>query len=211
MNLRHWNTSPGLTRAISRLALASGLLAGALAFSPPARAQVPAVEPQKTIVKADRLEATNSGVEGHYVFIGNVRITGTNLEITCDRLEIFSVSAPGKDAKTEEKGAFSDAGNIRRMLATGHVSIAQEGRTATCGVAEVLPHEDRIILTEDPVITDIATGVTMKGTRMTVNKEREAQIENPEVVGPALPNLGFPGANDANAPAATPPAAKPSP
>lgn len=205
MNLPPRTSRLSRFRLASRLALTGLLLLGAADVRPDARAQSPgvSVEAQKTIVKADRLEASNSGVEGHYVFIGNVRITGTNLEITCDRLEIFSVSQPGD----KPAGPVSDAGNIRRMLATGHVAIAQEGRKATCGVAEVLPHEDRIILTEEPVITDIATGVTMKGTRMTVNKERDAVIENPEVVGPALPNLGFPGATDA----APPPEPQPSP
>lgn len=178
---------------------------------PPAAhaAQEPDAAPQKTIVKADRLEARNDGVEGHYVFIGNVHITGTNLEITCDRLEIFSVSDEGSDAAA----AAPDSGNIRRMLAIGHVVIAQQGRRATCGLAEVLPREEKIVLTEDPVVSDIAAGVTMKGTRMTAYRgERSMEIENPEVIGPALPNLGFPrtgaeenaGSREADAGAAEP-------
>ncbi len=182
----------------------AGLASCALAVHLPAlRAQTSATESQKTIVKADRLEATNSGVEGHYVFIGHVRITGTNLEINCDRLEIFSVSKPN----TKNEGTVPEAGNIRRMLATGHVTIAQEGREAACGVAEVLPPDDKIILTEQPVVTDTATGVTMKGTRMTGYRgQRSLEVENPEVVGPALPNLGFPTTETPGAkPPATPP------
>lgn len=174
-----------------------GVLAGTwpalllAADAPPAAGptSAPSTASQKTIVTADRLEATNSGVEGQYVFIGNVRITGTNLEITCDRLEIYSVS----DTDEPAEGGLSDAGDIRRMLAIGNVAIAQAGRRATCGVAEVLPQEDRIILTEKPVVSDIEMGVTMRGTRMTYHRdEREIEVENPEVIGPALPNLGFP-------------------
>jgi lipopolysaccharide export system protein LptA len=174
------------------------LLAFAAGVPAALRAQALSTAPQKTIVKSDRLEATNNGIEGHYLFLGHVRITGTNLEITCDRLEIFSVSTPESEEKKDdpeedEDDVFSGAGNIRRMLATGNVTIAQTGRRAVCGQAEVLPGEDRIILTESPVLSDLASGVTMRGTRMTYNRgERNVVVENPEVVGPALPNLGFP-------------------
>jgi lipopolysaccharide export system protein LptA len=183
-------------------------LAGSAAAQSPAPAATPAAPLKKTTVTSDRLEARNTGVEGHYVFIGHVRITGTNLEVTCDRVEVFSVAKPedGKDSP------ISDAGNIRRMLATGNVVIAQEARKAECGTAEVLPIEQKIILTDNPIITDEATGVTMKGTRMTVYRgERYAEIEHPEVVGPALPNLGFatPKPEDGKPAGDTPPAAAP--
>lgn len=188
-----------LIRSARAVALALACVVNSVLAATGADAPALSTELQKTTVKSDRLEMRNTGVEGHYVFIGHVRITGTNLEVTCDRVEVFSVS---KDDAPKD-AAVPGAGNIRRMLATGSVSIAQEGRKATCGVAEVLPADGKIILTENPVITDVSTGVTMKGSRMTVFRdERYAEIESPEVVGPALPNLGFtPGAK---APPTTP-------
>jgi lipopolysaccharide export system protein LptA len=191
-----------------RRTLARGwlVIAAVASISGAAFAQTPATELKKTTVTADRLEARNTGVEGHYVFIGHVHITGTNLEILCDRLEIFSVS---KDGMSKDV-AMADSGNIRRVLATGNVSISQEGRKATCGTAEILPTDGKIILTDNPFITDENTKMTMKGTRMTVYRgERSAEIENPEVVGPALPNLGFPAQPAPATPTAPP--AKPAP
>lgn len=166
----------------------------------PARlpAQAPADEPgalltpQNTIVTADRLEMKNTGVESHLVFIGNVHLTGTNLTVSCDRVEIYAEQIP--DIRDPDKKAtIGKIGALTRILALGGVKISQEGRTATAGRAEVLPIEDKIVLTEEPVVTDTETRLTVSGTRMTFFRgEKAAQIENPQVVGPALPNLGFP-------------------
>lgn len=177
------------------------LVALACAGPGAARAAEPSTAAQRTIVKADRLEMKNNGEESHFVFLGHVRITGTNLEITCERVEVFAVSKPDSapDAPPDR------ASNIRRMLATGNVTIAQAGQKATCGTAEVLPGEDVIILTEDPVVTDVAKNITVRGTRMKAHRDRDIEIENPEVVGPALPNFGPPAPAPA-APAATAPA-----
>jgi lipopolysaccharide export system protein LptA len=198
---------------VSRRAVRFGALLGlcvtALVAERARGAEAPGFELQKTTVKADRLEMRNDGVESHYEFTGHIRITGTNLEITCDRLEIFATSKPGE----KSEGRVPATGNIRRMLATGNVAISQEGQKATCGTAEVLPGEEQIILTDNPVVTDVAKDVTVKGTRMFARRDRSIEIENPEIVGPALPNFGPPVATpgESTAPTAppTPPPATP--
>lgn len=161
------------------------------AQTPPASDPAP-LTPQNTIVTADRLEMKNTGVESHLIFIGNVHLTGTNLTVSCDRVEIYAEQVP--DIRDPEKKAtIGKIGALTRILALGHVKISQEGRTATAGRAEVMPLEDKIVLTEEPVVTDTETQVTVSGTRMTFFRgEKAAQVENPQVVGPALPNLGFP-------------------
>lgn len=197
------------------------LLAGAAtsAFAQPkAPAPEPALNAQNTIVTADRLEMKNTGVESHLVFIGNVQLVGTNLTVTCDRVEIYAeqipdVREPGKKATIGKIGALT------RILAIGRVKVSQEGRTATAGRAEVMPIEDKIVLTEAPVVVDSETQVTVSGTRMTFFRgDRYGQIENPQVVGPALPNLGFPRdqkpaaeATPATTPVPAPAAAAPAP
>jgi lipopolysaccharide export system protein LptA len=180
----------------------------AAAIAGPVRAaDTPGFELQKTTVSADRLEMRNDGIESHYVLIGHIRVTGTNLEITCDRVEIFAITKSGE----KPDGRVPETGNIRRMLATGNVVIAQEGQRATCGTAEVLPSEERIILTDSPVVTDIAKGFTVKGTRMVAKRDRTIDIENPEIVGPALPNFGPPSTEPVKVPVppTPPPAATP--
>ncbi len=191
------------------------LAAPALALAPRVHAQTaddPALmTPQNTIVTADRLEMKNTGVESHLVFIGNVHLTGTNLTVTCDRVEIYAEQIP--DIRDPEKKAtIGKIGALTRILALGRVRISQEGRTATAGRAEVMPIEDKIILTEEPVVTDTETQVTVSGSRMTFFRgDRYGQVENPQVVGPAIPNLGFPRDAKAADPAAENPTAAPAP
>ncbi len=189
-----------LAFAITALAT-SALVAGAQ----PAPAPV-ALDAQNTIVTSDRLEMKNTGVESHLIFIGNVHLSGTNLSVTCDRVEIYAEQIP--DVRDPQKKAtIGKIGSITKILALGHVVISQEGRKATAGRAEVMPIEDQIILTESPVVTDTETQITVSGERMTFFRgERAAQIEKPQVVGPALPNLGFPREEKPAADAATPPA-----
>lgn len=189
--------------------MVAGAAPCALAQAPtPAPATEPALNAQNTIVTADRLEMKNTGVESHLIFIGNVQLVGTNLTVTCDRVEIYAEQIP--DVRDPDKKAtIGKIGALTKILALGHVKVSQEGRTATAGRAEVMPIEDKIVLSEEPVVTDTETQVTVSGTRMTFFRgDRYGQIENPQVVGPALPNLGFPREQkpeaDAAAPAATP-------
>lgn len=202
------------------------LLAACLAAAPSLPAQAPAADdplvPKNTVVTADRLDMKNTGVETQLVLIGNVHLEGTNLTLTCDRAEIYAEQIPDiRDP--QKKAAIGKIGALTRVLATGHVTIQQVPRTATAGRAEVLPQEGKIILTEEPVVTDIETKLTVSGTRMTFFRdERAGQIENPKIVGPALPNLGAPREAKpageepaleapAGTPPATPPAAAPAP
>lgn len=197
------------------LAITGLIAAGALTYAfaqTPTPAPEPTLTAQNTIVTADRLEMKNTGVESHLVFIGNVNLTGTNLTVSCDRVEIYAEQIP--DIRNPDKKAtIGKIGALTKILALGHVKISQEGRTATAGRAEVMPIEDKIVLTEEPVVTDTETQVTVSGSRMTFFRgDRYGQIENAKVVGPALPNLGFPReqkSEGAPAPAATPEASSP--
>jgi len=161
----------------------AGAAAGAAADTPPPAAGVS--ELKDTIVTSDHLELRNDGELAYFAFSGNVRLTGTNLEVTCDKLEIYAESKKGED------GSLGSVGGLRRIVATGHVVIAQEGRRATAGRAEVLPDEDKIVLTEDPVVTDPQG--TVSGERMTFYRGRQnGEIVKPRVLLRALPDLGFP-------------------
>jgi lipopolysaccharide export system protein LptA len=143
----------------------------------------PSTEIQNTIITSERAEGRNSGVEAYFVFDENVHLTGTNLDVTCDKLEIWADSTPG-----EKK--IGGAGPIRRVLATGSVVIRQFGRKATAGRVEILPAEDVVILTENPVVTD-ATG-TYAGERIRFFRgEQKLYIDKPRIEGAPLPNMGF--------------------
>ncbi len=182
-------------------------IACVLALAAPARAQVGVTDPQETIITSDGpLQMRNDGVEAYFVMTDNVRLVGTNLEVTCDKLEVFA------ETKKEENdpGGFGGISGIRRVLATGNVVIMQEGRRATCGRAEVLPLKDRIELTEDPVVTD-AQG-TMAGSRIEIFRgEQLVNVYNPRTTLRALPNLGFPRNPDDEAAPEAPAPGEPAP
>ncbi|RKX34566.1 MAG: hypothetical protein DRP71_06715 [Verrucomicrobia bacterium] len=145
--------------------------------------------PPQTVISSDRLEMETVGEKAFFLFSDNVKLTGNNLIVTCDRLEVHSNRTGDPDAN------FGKLGSIQQIIALGNVSISQEGRTARAGRVEVIPAEDKIVLTENPIVTD-AQG-TVSGERMFFYRgDRRAVVESgpggpARVVLPAIPDLGF--------------------
>ena len=172
--------------------------------------------PQKTVLTADHSEFVTDKAETHFTFYGTpqkrVTLTGTNLEIVCDYLEIIAVSA---GAKSNPGSTVPTLDKFKYLLATGNVRIVQGDREATCGRAEVFPRDDKIELTDKPVIIDHSADVTTggvvdhttdkksTGSKITMLRgEQRVLIENTRFEGPELKDLG---------PKATPPAGTPAP
>jgi lipopolysaccharide export system protein LptA len=154
-----------------------------------------AVEPQKTTLTCDHMDMWSEGEETKAICTGQVTLTGTNLRIVCDRLELTATKI-GK-----EQTAVPNLEKFRYLLATGHVNITQGSRTATCGRAEVLPREEKVVLTEDPVVIDHAMDFVTAGERITMLRGQErVEVEKPRLTGPAIKDLGF-DKNKAAAPA----------
>jgi hypothetical protein len=114
---------------------------------------------------------------------------------------------------------------FKSLIATGNVRIIQSDREATCGRAAVYPGDDKVELTENPVVRSIKEGWTQTGPKMILYRgERRAVIEGspterPRLVLPALKDLGDLGQDgkkkktaptkDGAAPAASSPPATP--
>ena len=155
-----------------------------LAFGLSTRAATPV--PQRTTLDCDHAEMWSVGAETRGICTGSVTLVGTDLKILCDRLEFTAVGVGDKTATLPTLDKF------KYMLATGHVVIVQSDREVTCGRAEVLPREDKVILTENPVLIDHGTDWTTKGDKMTMLRgERRVIVENSRVTGPALKDLGY--------------------
>ncbi len=150
----------------------------------------------ETVIEGDRLEMIADEEEAHFTFTDNIRVTGNNIVMTCDRLEVIS-SRPVPDRDEERLGGM---GRIRRIVASGRVHVTQEGREATAGRAEVLPDEGVVILTGSPVIRDSQGEVSGERIVLYQGLERavvESSIERPaRVILPNLPDLGCPGEDD---------------
>lgn len=160
-----------------------------------------AAAPQRTELTGEHLDMKTVGTETHALVTGAVTLTGTNLRILCDRLEIIA------EGVTDKNNTLPDVDRFKYLLATGHVRIVQGEREATCGRAEVLPREDKVVLTEKPVVIDHGTDWSQAGEKITLFRgERRVVVDKPLVAGPSLKDLGF----DKNQPPEAPaPAAKP--
>ncbi len=83
--------------------------------------------------------------------------------------------------------------------------IVQGDREATCGRAEVFPNEDRIVLSENPVVRSFDDEYVASGPRLLLYRgQRRAVIEgnNEErarITLPAMKDLGFEDQKEAEA------------
>ncbi len=172
----------------------TALLATAAALLLPAATRAaPPAPPQTTTVDCSGLaESVSTDAETTTVFHDKVVATGNNITLFCDDLKVVTTGINTKGETIAKHDKF------KYMLATGHVRIIQGDRVATCGRAEVFPGEDRIVLTEDPVVEITSEHYKMSGPRMILYRgQRRAVIEgtltNPtHVLLPAIKDLGFP-------------------
>jgi lipopolysaccharide export system protein LptA len=163
----------------------ASLPASVRASTPPAAAaaNTPA---QPTVIESRSLEMRSTDKETIAIFDQNVVVTGTNLRLTCDHLEVVA-SRIGNTTDTVAK-----LDQFKSLVATGRVRIVQGDREVTCGRAEVLPLEEKIILTESPVVIDHSGPYTERGTRIILLRgQRRVIVENSVFQGPPIIDLGF--------------------
>lgn len=142
------------------------------------RAQSPASNPQPeaalvpTVVEAERGRSETKDGLTYLIFSGSVKLTATNLDLSCNQLEIF---ARAKEEESDEP-ALGDFSAIEKIVATGAVRIVQDQRTATAGRMEALPNEDVIILEDDPFVYQGAATIDGTGAQLIIRRG-EGRIE----------------------------------
>lgn len=154
---------------------------------------------QQTVITSDRFDMKGSDTDTTSVFDGHVVVTATGLRLECNHLVVVSARIGDKDDTIGEQDRF------KSLVATGNVRIVQGDRVATSGRAEVLPLEDRITLTENPMVVDHGgdsrnpdgtidhrgdTTATAEEIYMLRN-ERQVRGKNIRLTGPPLRDLGF--------------------
>lgn len=141
---------------------------------------------QPTVIESQLLDMRSTDNETSSLFTGSVVVTGTNMRLTCDRLEVVALRSADATATI---GAVE---KFKSLIATGNVRIVQGDREATCGRAEVLPGDDKIILTLKPVVTDRGVGWTWTGDELVLLRgERQVRGTNVRIIGPPVKDLGF--------------------
>ncbi|HUR58633.1 MAG TPA: LptA/OstA family protein, partial [Opitutaceae bacterium] len=169
------------------------ILHAAEAPKPPGTANDPKSAPQQdTIITCTgKAELISTPTETTSTFRDNVVVTGTNLRLTCDLL--VAVARRGGDpaatiGKTEK---------FKSLIATGHVHIVQNDREATCGRAEILPGEDKVVLSDAPHVRTLNGDYDATGWKIEMYRgERRVTVlsapgEQPTLTLPALKDLGF--------------------
>jgi lipopolysaccharide export system protein LptA len=124
---------------------------GYVAFTPSsAAAPMPKVhnETQATIVTSQLLHMIEEPNQTIFRFNEDVQVTATNLNTSCERLEVIAVEQP--DATPDTKAAL----DLQRIEAHEDVVIKQTGRTATAKKAIFLPNEGKFILEGSAVVRD---------------------------------------------------------
>jgi lipopolysaccharide export system protein LptA len=156
---------------------------------------------QPTVITCDGLtEIESTDTETTFTLRDNVRVTATNMKLNCDYLQVVVVRTGDKLA------TLGDPEKFRSLIATGHVLIVQGDREAACGRAEVLPREDKIVLTEKPVVVFKAENSRIEGEVVRMYRgQRRIEIDGMSYTGPAVKDLGFDEKAQPTAPAAEAP------
>ncbi len=211
-----------LRRAVVGL-FAFALLPGVFAAEPAAApaspttpAAAPTTPPVPTVIESGNAEMVSTEKETTFTFGKGVKVVATNMILTCDDLVVIA-RRTGDPAATLGKQE-----NFKSLIATGNVRIIQNDREATCGRAAVYPGEDKVELSENPVVRSLKEGWVQTGPRMVLHRgERRAVIEGigenrPRLTLPPLKDLGYDKekpkekkAGDPATPAATEPATAP--
>jgi lipopolysaccharide export system protein LptA len=139
-----------------------------------------------TVIESLAFDSQSTDTQTVSVFTTNVTVTGNDIRITCDRLEVISLRSGGKEDIIGKQDRF------KSLTATGRVRIVQGDREATCERAEVLPGEDRITLSGNPMVVDHGNNSTATGEPLILYRgDRRIHGTNVRIILPPLKDLGF--------------------
>lgn len=148
----------------------------------------PPTEIQDTVVTSRLLRMIEEPGQTLFRFTEYVEVSATNLDATCDRLDV--ITREQANADPEAKTPLE----LERIEAHDKVVIQQSGRTATSEKAFILPIEGKVVLEGQAVVQDERGRVA--GHRMTLLQgQRRAIVEGggPEgerarITLPAIPS-----------------------
>jgi lipopolysaccharide export system protein LptA len=170
---------------VPRFAVSAGEPAATTQAAAPATPVVP------TVIESGTAEMVSTAKETTFTFGNGVTVSGTNLKMTCENLEVVARRSGDPEA------TFGKQENFKSLVATGNVRIVQSDREATCERAEVFPDDDKVVLTGNPKVRSTDGQYQASGPKMVLHRgERRAQIiaeggERPRISLPPLKDLGY--------------------
>ena len=146
------------------------------------------VEPKNTVITSDGpavMVSNDKQTETTITFKDHVVAIGTNMKLTCDFLAVV-VNRSGDPSATIGK-----LDKFRSMLATGNVFFVLGDREAACGRAQILPGEEKVVLSEHPVVVDHDQNTRFAGETITLySGKRRVEVEKPILTAPPVKDLG---------------------
>ena len=123
------------------------------------------------VIESDTLEMHQEDGQQILDFIGNVTLTGDDLDATCEKLRVYCAKGEGK-----EKAVSTETQSFEKIIATGNVDMKQGPKTGTADKVTFHPDSGEIILEGNPVLKDKQGEVS--GHRIVYNsKEDKAYVE----------------------------------
>jgi len=134
--------------------------------------KVEEIEPEQTIVRSRLLRMIEEPDRTLFRFTEEVAIAGTNLDATCERLDVIAKERPVASAAKDATERLE----VERIEAHDSVVIKQAGRTATASRAFIMPKEGKVVLEDNAVVHDARGRVS--GYRMILLQgQRKAIVE----------------------------------
>ena len=128
-------------------------------------------QPVPTFVRSRRVEIRHGSENQEIDFRDNVHVTGTNLEVHAERMEVLLRKTKGLNGSGFVRGS-----QVEQIIARDAVRINQGARKALCGTAELIPSVGEVILTENARVFD--GNSLIEGHRIVLNKgKRLARVE----------------------------------
>ncbi len=156
-------------------------------------APAPATPPVPTVIESGAAEMVSTEKETTFTFAKGVKVTATNMTLTCSDLVVVAVRGGDPSA------TIGNQQNFKSLIATGGVRIIQNDREALAERAEVFPGEDKVILSGNPIVRSTKDGWEQNGQGMQLvlyRGERRAVLEGPQgtrarLIMPPLKDLGY--------------------
>lgn len=165
--------------------------ADATPASPAPTPAVPTTPLTPTVIESGAAEMVSTDKESTFTFSKGVKVTATNMTLTCDFLEVVARRSGDPTA------TFGKQEDFKSMIATGNVRIVQNDREAVCERAEVFPGDDKVVLSGSPRVRSTDGQYEASGPKMELLRgERRARIigeagERPRITLPPLKDLGY--------------------
>jgi lipopolysaccharide transport protein LptA len=147
-----------------------------------------ATEPEaQTTILSQTLEMISSDTLNTFYFTGNVQVDSSNLRMTADKMVVLSARGEAAEPKEPKKKAATPLGTIQKIVAAGGVHIFQKDKEATSGRAEFFPGEGKMVLTDNPKVTDNKTVVS--GWRITLYRDQRRAVVEQDPNGSTRPSV----------------------